>query len=187
MVGRSGGLGLCPSRPQPLGPGPSPRHLGPSLPESRGGRGQQDFRLLGTEGWTTGSVKSIAWVCPVCAHGNPIVSKVRQGWGCLHTACLVSPRAGGGLDLCACCTPGDHGFTAHAGGVPEGARPRASGGLGRPSDRAGKQEASALLPIFPVSVLYCFLLLKLTCLIGNWCRIVSRGLLWNISTAVSFN
>lgn len=52
---------------------------------------------------------------------------------------------------------------------------------------AGKPARNAFLPIVPVSVLYCFLLLKLTCLIGNWCRIVSRGLLWNISTAVSFN
>lgn len=72
-------------------------------------------------------------------------------------------------------------------GRPGEPRPSASGGLRRPRGRAGKHRASALLPIFPVSVLYCFLLLKLTCLIGNWCRIVSRGLLWNISTAVSFN
>lgn len=72
-------------------------------------------------------------------------------------------------------------------GLPGEPGPSRSGGLGQPSSRAGKPRASALLPIFPVSVLYCFLLLKLTCLIGNWCRIVSRGLLWNISTAVSFN
>lgn len=75
-----------------------------------------------------------------------------------------------------------------AGGSPRGTealrigRPRPGGAAA-----LGNNRASALLPIFPVSVLYCFLLLKLTCLIGNWCRIVSRGLLWNISTAVSFN
>lgn len=75
-----------------------------------------------------------------------------------------------------------------------GAMMRGSGGAGeaprsahRAGRRAGKPGPRALPPIFPVSVLYCFLLLKLTCLIGNWCRIVSRGLLWNISTAVSFN
>lgn len=74
-------------------------------------------------------------------------------------------------------------------GIPRAGRSAQRIGKLRPAGRALRWEpgASALLPIFPVSVLYCFLLLKLTCLIGNWCRIVSRGLLWNISTAVSFN
>lgn len=90
-----------------------------------------------------------------------------------------------------CRTPGGRGSarSGQAGGrVAQGSRsPALREAWARPSGRAGKHRASALLPIFPVSVLYCFLLLKLTCLIGNWCRIVSRGLLWNISTAVSFN
>lgn len=92
---------------------------------------------------------------------------------------------------CACCVHREAAGSGQSGdavgGVAQGARaPR----IRRPWPAEllrWEPGASALLPIFPVSVLYCFLLLKLTCLIGNWCRIVSRGLLWNISTAVSFN
>lgn len=141
-----------------------------------------------------------------CAQAVQVESYSSQGpervwWSTRSLATLLpSPEAGVGLGLqpgrrrCLLGRPphalGGLGFwTGQAGGSPRPREPwpSGSGGLRRRSSGAGKTRASALLPIFPVSVLYCFLLLKLTCLIGNWCRIVSRGLLWNISTAVSFN
>lgn len=175
--------------------------LGPSqLDSTRGGV----TPVSDCWGWRAGAGK-----CEVQCHlgvsgmcmRNPIVSKVGQGV-LVYTQPVTpssSSEAGVALGLWpgwrqyllrhAQSAPGGLGLgrLSRRAGAPRGAQAQR---VRRPlptSRHAGKAGASALLPIFPVSVLYCFLLLKLTCLIGNWCRIVSRGLLWNISTAVSFN
>lgn len=179
----------------------SSRTLGPDS----AGEGSPGPQVPG--GWGTGAGECqvrVSLGCVQCVHvGIPPFQRSGEGVVVYTQPChSLSSEAAVGLGLrpeprqrllgCARRAPGGRGVGGRLGGAGQRGRPgepgrSASGGLRRPGGRAGKHRASALLPIFPVSVLYCFLLLKLTCLIGNWCRIVSRGLLWNISTAVSFN
>lgn len=159
--------------------------------------GSPGLRLQGAGRRALGSAKwGVTWVCPGCASGILWFQRSGEGVVVYRQPCdslvLTRGRSGPGPVAGLEAVPPQMYGTCPGrlwvlGGRSGQAGPSGSGGLGRPSSRAGKPGASALLPIFPVSVLYCFLLLKLTCLIGNWCRIVSRGLLWNISTAVSFN
>lgn len=171
--------------PRPLAPAGQTRRDGVIGTADCGGPGKatgaRHFGVPGVRTWEAYGFKGqvrVWWSLPR-PHQKP------EGAG----AC---GQGGGSASSGAASHPGRPRFGPIRRGSGRAGRPRepgpcASGGLGRPSGRAGKHRASALLPIFPVSVLYCFLLLKLTCLIGNRCRIVSRGLLWNISTAVSFN
>lgn len=182
---REGDSGLSPPRPGHCAPRPSEaRTLWTRL---RRGRVARTSDCRGLAGGCWGARSSGVRTCDS-------YSCKGQASGWWSTLSLPPPLLTGGRSEP---WPTACGGSAPCVGPPRrgrpwvGAAPGSSGRRGRrprrASGRAGKHGASALLPIFPVSVLYCFLLLKLTCLIGNWCRIVSRGLLWNISTAVSLN
>lgn len=171
-------------------------HAGGPSCGSPGASGSRAARGLG--GWEAGGQTLWSVKCPLCARGIPSLKGQGRVWWSPFATSVPRPQRRPG-PAWACRSVGGKSSAVPAelreAGVGATRAPRgrvaqlsALGSFGQ-AGRAQRWElgAGALLSIFPVSVLYCFLLLKLTCLIGNWCRIVSRGLLWNISTAVSFN